>query len=49
MAGDGEVILDAAGVGESREEMADELGITRGALEKRLAGMRETFAERVEE
>ena len=48
MATDGEVILDAVAAGESHEEIADELGITRAAVKKRLARMRETFDEAVE-
>jgi RNA polymerase sigma factor (sigma-70 family) len=48
MAADGEVILDAVAAGESHEQIAGELGITRAAVKKRLARMRETFDERVE-
>jgi len=48
MAADGEVILDSVAAGDSHEEIASELGITRAAVKKRLARMRETFAERVE-
>jgi hypothetical protein len=48
MAADGEVILDAVAAGESHEEIATELGITRAAVKKSPARMRETFAERVE-
>jgi DNA-directed RNA polymerase specialized sigma24 family protein len=44
----GEVILDAMAAGESHEQIAGELGITRAAVKKRLARMRETFAQRVE-
>ncbi len=43
-----EVILDAVAAGDSHEQIADELGITRAAVKLRLARMRETFAERVE-
>jgi DNA-directed RNA polymerase specialized sigma24 family protein len=48
MAADGEVILDAVAAGESHVQIAGESGITRAALRKRLARLRETFAERVE-
>ena len=48
MATDGEVILDAVAAGESHEEIARELGTTRTAVKKRLARMRETFADQVE-
>ena len=48
MATDGGVILGAAVVGEGHEQIADELGLTRAAVKKRFARMRETFAQRVE-